>query len=413
MRTTPKLAALIAIFLVTAALAGCSNDQAGGKHKTDAGLTPDASDVSPQADAGEDAPADAAADTAPEDTGVAPDGGAAMDASDVSDAGTDTADVGVDSGLADAGHSGCTFPADPDAGCPVADQGLYGPASFISQFVVKKSGECCADLDGDGTLDSAVGDLAASMQSMMGVPFNDIIAAEIQHGMLIYLLEYAYWDDPANDGALQLDLVFGQDESPDFTDNLAGTGNFLIDSTTLDAQGHPLSDFDVASVTNGRLSVTGGNAPLVLPVGADLVEIGVQQLSLQADVDSSADLTSNGRVALSNGQLSGVITLDEMFSALNTVAQGCSCISSDPLFTEQSPDSYTCSPAASEKQACDSDPSASDMCKTLASKSGCTTVAAVMTQSADLDLNSDPGNDALSLGATFEAVGASIRGTTP
>jgi hypothetical protein len=43
----------------------------------------------------------------------------------------------------------------------------------------------------------------------------------------------------------------------------------------------------------------------------------------------------------------------------------------------------------------------------------CGLVASTVTDYADVDLNADGTDDALSLGATFNAVGASITGVAP
>ncbi|MFP4600557.1 MAG: hypothetical protein ACLFVJ_20045, partial [Persicimonas sp.] len=168
---------------------------------------------------------------------------------------------------------------------------------------------------------------------------------------------------------------------------------------------------------NGRLSVAGGSAPLSLPVGTELIEVDVTDIVIEADVVPGADFEAGGRVELTNGELAGLVTLDDLFGALNDVAQNCSCIATDPVFTETStPDTWECNSTAEDEESCNNDPNATQMCQTLADGStfqGCSTIASVLSSSPDLDRDGDGSDETLSLGATIEAVGAKITGVAP
>jgi hypothetical protein len=431
-----KRVGMVALMVMLGLVGACSDDDTAESDDNNQQTVEDASDTTDEdsstVDADDDGgpgTSDVGPDTEPE-TGGTPDGGPAdtgedaPDPGDVGDAGDgDTGSAGdtgadatdtADAGPVDAGHSGCSYPP-TDSTCPDGD---YGPASFVSEFVIKRSGECCHDFDADNSDDSALGDLAANLETLLQVNFNDLIDAQIQNGLLVYLFEYAYWSDETDDPALEFSFLFGQDESPDFSDNLAGTGDFLVDPASLDSNGDPKSSFPQASVVGGRLSVANGTAPLVLPVGAELVEVVVENVRISADVTPGADLEAGGRVALTNGELSGTVSLDEMFGALNTVAEACSCISQSthPVFVEEvnnGTPNWVCTSTDQDNSSCQNDSSATQMCQTLAdneSAFGCSYVAQVIDSQADLDLDQDQHEDAYSLGAEFEAVGASIVG---
>jgi hypothetical protein len=409
-----KSAVFVAVLaLLTAGPLACSDDDTGG-----GGDNPDTGIISDASDGGEDAgPSDSGQDAADTASDASDAGSDASDATDVADT-SDTADTAepVDPGE---GHSGCTFPADDDANCDPEDYGDFGPASFLNEFAIQKSGDCCANFDNDTGDDSGLGDLIGFLEDMdlLGVSdFNaEVIAPQIKNGTIVFMFEYAYWSNAVQDPALEMNLIFGQDTDADFAPNLAGTGDFLINPESLDTNGEPKSDFPAARVTNSRLSVSGGSAPMLLPVGADLVETRVDGLQIEADVISGpADLHAGGRVELINGEIAGYVTLEEMFSSLNTVAANCACLSTAPLYVESGQDSWSCRATQADKTAC---ASSSSMCQVLATPNtppdalqNCSIIKTVVQSNADVNLDDDNAKEALSLGATFEAVGASIVG---
>lgn len=406
-RNSSKLGVLLVVLALCAFFAGCSSDSDSGgsaannqpdAHAPDSSATPDVrSDAAPGAVEDSGAPG-GATDIR---TDAAPDDARAPDA--------DTEDVLPPN----SGHAGCTFPAEEDADCPAYAYGDYGPASFINQFVIKPSGQCCADFNGDGHPDSALGNLTQVLQSVIGMPFNDVIDIQIRAGRMAFLFQYAYFSDPENDPALDMNLLFGVDNDDDFEPNLTGDGEFLIDPRSLDADGQPLSSFASASVRNGQLVASNGQAKLLLPLNVDaslMTQIGVQKLRVEADVDPAADLMAGGRVALHNGKMSGAVPLSEFFAALNLMTEDCGCIKSKPVFVPAANGRWTCAdPFLS--QDCAQDPDS--ICESLGEKAVCLFVADAVSDQADVDLGNMGYYNALSLGATFKAVGTSIVGVAP
>lgn len=398
MYISPRLWLLMLLICLGASLSACSEDTAES-HARD------------EQDAGEDTQQLGDADTVD-----------AHDAHDAHDAANDAADDAqakdtldaenpddADHLLVDADHHGCDHPASPDADCWPDDYGDFGPASFIDHFYIEKSGACCTDMTGNGSQDSALGSLIDALSGIIGVPFNDVIEAQLQAGNLIFLFEYGYLSDPVNDPAFQINLVFGEDTDSDFAPNLEGQGDFTIDPGSLDSEGNRRSNFPTATLQNGRFSVANGSAALRLPlnVNATLIsEIQLERLSIEADIMPGADLHAAGRIALAEGRMSAAVPLSDFYGALNEMAAPCSCISSQPLFVESSPEQWSCAEPLESDCRFDPDP----LCKNLGDRSRCNTITDVVNTVADIDLNDNNSEDALSLGATFTAVGASIQG---
>jgi hypothetical protein len=412
-----------ALAVLSAGSVACSDDGAAGNNgdSTDSGTITDTSDSGGEdagaTDTGQDpddaGPADTGEDTDNSGSDVSDTAGSS-DAADSSDAGdTSTVDPEV-------GHSGCTFPAEADAGCTPEQLGDWGPATFLSDFNIADNGDCCRDFpngDDNSNPDSAMGALVNTLEFALQVnDFNeDIIAPQIESGDIVYLFEYAYWSDAVTDPAVEFNLVFGEDTDSDFAPNFAGNGDFYVDPASLD-NGEPKSTFQTAAVTNAKFKVTGGTAPLVLPVGTDLVETLVEDIQIEADVESgTANLDAGGRVALTNGKLSGYITLNSMFASLNTVADNCGCIAAPDLYVDSGNGNWTCQATSADKAAC---ADTTTMCETLSTPASegainCEVIGGLVTDQADIDTDGDTTADALSLGATFTGVGASLKGVTP
>lgn len=401
MQISPNVGLWGLLFIVGIGLSACSGDAGAKDPQGDAGADVDtlADSVEHDTRAGDttspEPPEDAADDTAA-DTDPSP-----QDAADDSSAPGEL--------LPDAGHQGCTHPADPQAGCAPEDFGDWGPASFINHFQIEKSGSCCADFNDDGTDDSAMGNLIHALSAVIGVPFNDVIATQIRNGGLVLLLEYAYLSDPQNDPALQLSLVFGADTDDYFTPNLNGTGDFYVKRESLDEDGQVRSDFPTASVEQGRLSAAEASAAILLPLNLDATlmgEVQIERLSMQADVLPDADLRAGGRVTLENGRLGGAVSLGDFFATINKMASTCDCIRSQPLFIEESPNRWACVRPIEHECELSPDP----LCAGLSVRQQCELIAEAVTNQKDVDLDGDGLDDALSFGATFSAVGASIQG---
>lgn len=403
MRISPKFSILLLSLCLSAALVGCSDDDNSGKNNDDPGLA----DVSDEADAQEDKDSsNNGGDPDVSEPEGEPDAGD-QDATEESDADAEDATEPEDTSPPEMEREGCSFPPAEDADCPPEAYGDHGPASFINQLEVKSTQEWTEHMGMAGG--SAVGEVAQAIEWIMQMPFNKVIEGQIEAGGMAFLFEYAYFSDPVNDHELDFRMMLGKDRDNDYSDNLAGEGEFVIDPRSLNADGTPISSFANTSVADGRLVAAEGNAVLMLPLdfNAQVVSpVRVQKISIEADVDPDADLMSGGGVKLNNGVLSGIVDSSEFFGALNSMADNCRCIQSDPLYVADDSGVWGCVDSIESSGCASSD----EICQTFSNQRMCEAIGEIINDNADVNTSGGETNDALSLGATFSAVGASIVG---
>lgn len=416
------LAGLLALALC---LSGCGSDETGGNNANngqtqdtgvqDASDTSGEQDTTEQEDGGEEDATSDASDTEEQDTTTedAADDTSAQDAADdaTSEDATDTADEDVDTrGACGTGtDQSCAYPATSST----CDQGDWGAGSFINTFTLENDGDCCYDFDGDGNDDSGLARLKSIIKTLTGFEFNEIIRIQIESGGLTYLFTYSDWSNPVNDPDANLDVVFGTSTST-WTEKQNDNGVFTVTANSVDANGDPLSQLDTADVCSSHITVRGGQAPLRVPIGSELIEVTLNDVHLDADVVAPTDLSASGRVGLENGELGGWITLDDIFGGLNGVAQACDCLQKDVFVRESG--SWTCVAEQADQDDCATDPNAPAFCQDFLSRPAeCGLAATTLERNADFDGqpvgNPDGTLDSYTVGAKFTATGAELTGT--
>jgi hypothetical protein len=414
---------LIALLAFT--LAACGGDDETGSNNANNGQTQDTGvmdtgsneDTTSEQDAAEDTtdPSDAQDDTSSQD--ASDDDATAEDATEDTTADTmedaaDTTDDDADTrGVCGTGNDQtCAYPS----GSSTCDQGDWGAGSYISDFTLEDDGTCCFDLDGDGNVDSGLARLKSTIRTLTGFEFNEIIRAQIESGGLTYLFTYSDWTNPVNDPEANLDVIFGTSSST-WAQRQGGNGQFMVTSNSVDANGDPLSQLEPADVCASKISVDGGQAPLRVPIGSELIEVTLRDVRLEADVEPPTDLSAAGRVGLSNGELGGWITLADIFGGLNGVAQACDCLQKD-VFVQDSSGAWSCASTNTDQNACATDPNTPTFCAEFLSRPAeCGLAARVLVNNADYDGlpegNPDGTNDSFTIGAKFTAAGAELIGT--
>lgn len=357
-------------------------DTGGGG--TDTGPQPDLS--SPDLGTPDEGSADTGTDAAPDDTG----------------AGADAADMGEE---ADLEQQECYHPS-TDPSCPM---GEFGAGTFLDSVVIAGQTECCDDLNGDGTIDNKIGQYVTILRSQ-GTDINERIGVAIEAGELIYLLEYAHWSNETTDSDVTMHMYLGDDVDFDFTDNLAGTGQFLIEPESFDDDGDAKWPFATTRVQNGKLSAEGGGLQLVFPDLLDEVRLVVTNVSVTADVIPPADLQAGGTVALANGELSGVLDRDLFYESMNEAAVACECLLKPVFVYDANSDTWVCDVAPADEDACLTSPSTG--CQFLSNNQSCQFFELVSSD-VDVDTDGDGVDDGFSVGARFTGIGASITGRKP
>lgn len=396
--TTMKKRALLTVCLIS--LYACSGGSSSKDDNNSADTGPDQSTVEP--DAGNNGTTEDAANNAtPSDLGR-DEGLADMPADDgVADMSSDMADVFEFPDVAD---QNCFYPT-TDPNCPT---GEYGPATFLDHIEIDESRACCRDFDGDGVVDNKIGQYVGILRGT-GQDVNGNIDAAVRSGRLAYLFEYENWANDTFDPSLGMRTYLGADDDFDFTDNLAGTGQFLTLPESYQMDGSPRWEFASASVNNGHLVAEGGELELYFPGLLDAVQMVVRDVRVEADVVAPADLAAGGAVTLDNGEISGALDRDLFYESMNEAAVACDCLQKPAFAYEPAMNEYVCALTQEDQDACNADPLAAGGCQFLADRMSCQFLELVSSD-LDLDFDGDGTLDSFSVGVKFTGVGARIVG---
>jgi len=268
---------------------------------------------------------------------------------------------------------------------------------------------CCCDFTGDDVIDNQLGGLVETLGGMAGfdlVTLNETVAESLAGGSFIILFEHVGLaaeaaDTPYYDVNFYLGADVDDPEDP--TDNFSGTEEFTIMPESLTTEGDPLITFAGASVMGGKMHA--GPSQFVVPI-----EIPDPPLDLTLTVDSAivnADIAWDNGYKLSNGELCGYVTIDQIFAALNDFAvTSCDCLNLEgDLIEGIGTGAYSC--GGSDPACIPDDPETGDMqeiCGTIANY--CDTAVVLLPSFLDVDADEDGTGDAISLGATFGATSA-------
>lgn len=376
---------------------GCSDDDVTGTDNSDT-----------QEDVGTDS--DEELDTTDEDTG-----------DDVDD-GNDADDVDEEP---DVDLFECAFPND-DPDCPEGD---FGPASFFKDFVIETRSDedaCCFDIDPDDDdpfIDNMIGEqlisVAANLPGMEDPNAN--IAAAIQSGDLIYLLEMAHWDNAEFDSDVDLRVYKGGRTDESMEDNLAGDGSFFIAPDNFDQNDDNIYGFTEASIEDGQLTASDGFISIEMPGLIDGVVADLGAVQIRGDIvqDPEPELGAGGNFTIENGELGGGLYRDRFFQSINRLSYDCDCLDIDiedpdspDLWTEglfsyrESSDNWSCEIKTTSGEDLCQEPGDPSQCRTLGFDQMCNMLSFV---SGETDLVID-GEKAFSVGIRFEAVTTEIRG---
>lgn len=316
----------------------------------------------------------------------------------------------------------------PDVVCADPNEFGYCQSSIVDELAIAPApnaatGEpgCCCDFTGpnftapDGIADNQLAALVTNLGGMAGfdlVTLNETVAESLAGGDFIILFEHVGLAAGAADTPYyDINFLLGADtdDPEDPTDNFSGTEGFNIMPESL-LNGEPLITFEGASVVGGQLEA--GPAQFVVPV-----QIPDPPLDLTLTVDSAivnATIAANENgVELSDGELCGLVTIDQIFNALNDfAAASCGCLNlTGDLISGEAP-TWTC---GETDPTCDpedpEDGNIQEICGTIAQY--CSTAVLLLPSFLDVDLDGNATGDAISLGATFGATTASIVGVEP
>ena len=288
---------------------------------------------------------------------------------------------------------------------------VWAPASVVDSFFIEGTADeaiCCFDYTDDGDIDNSLGQNLANFGFLGDI--NTSITDSIAAGSLVLVLEHDGLDDLANDDDFNIHFFIAahEDETAFAADGFLANSNLvLLDPVSFDEGSHPQALLPDASNTGGAVTAGPGAVKIEIELFDSPLQLTISLARTEVDIDAANSTLDGAGVALSGGQLGGVIKVSDIFVAVNEFAAGaCECLGlgATPLVDV---DTGMCSPDA-DAMACET--AEEDTCNTVA---GACNLFGAVGLFADVDLDGDGLNDSVSIGASYTAVGATINGLVP
>ena len=292
----------------------------------------------------------------------------------------------------------------------------WAPSSVLATLVLEEDGECCFEYDentpdGDQDPDSGLAGVIGILADLSEV--NDTIAASIDSGDLIVVLEHQGLTALDADAQFTVNFYVGSlDAATTMLDPMGGNLVLInpasFDGDTAQAQAY-LPD---ATLTGTDVAAGPGVFVLSLELFGTTLSLTITQTQIEASVDTENSSVENG-VALVQGRLGGVVTLEDLGNAFNGAAAGCECfgIEGDLVNYDADAVELSCTGTPDEAACTEAgDDTCAELAGTLSMACGGLSFATGLT---DVDTTGDRTPNAFSIGATFETYGAVINGVEP
>ena len=297
--------------------------------------------------------------------------------------------------------------------CTVAPADVtWGPATVLDTFFIEGTADdaiCCFDYNGDQAIDNALGMTLAGLGVLADI--NSGITDSVASGSLAIVLEHEGLDAIDNDDDFNVNFFISEHDVPDFeaTGFLADSNPVLIDPISFDMGSHPQAYLPMASATGGAVTAGPGSVAIAIELFSTPLNLVISQARTNANIDPAASAVDASGVALTGGQLGGVVLIRDIFNAVNGIASApnCACLGLADGEALVDPDTATCS-ANANGQACTD--AGETTCAAVADNCAALSLAVAF---ADVDTDGDGTFDAASIGASYTGVGATINGVAP
>jgi len=280
---------------------------------------------------------------------------------------------------------------------------------------------CCRDFgsiskdfieNGTNELDNALAGIA-TVAGTLGFSLQDTIDEAVQSGNFVALIDHYDWPG-VQGGSYHMAFFRGEyDPSTTFAVAEAGAGLFRIPTQNfIDGTGEPVATFDMATFDGAIVDAAGGTIEIAMPItDTALLVVPMQDVEMTASANESG-----ASVAMQSGQLSGFVTVTDLYDSYNFVVnEACGCLGLSGDLVEDNGDgtySYNCvSDAATLCTA-----TGEEACATLAGTNLfggeiCSGLDLFIGGVADLDLDGDTTTfEGLSVGLTFQGSPGAVSG---
>ena len=327
---------------------------------------------------------------------------------DIPDAGTPDADVDDDDDDDDetvdlAPPTPTCDDDDPPAKCDIdpADAD-FGTASHVSRLAIADS-DCCVDFTGDGDPDNVLPDIIGLAGDLEDV--NDGIQDSIDEGSLNLVLEHDGLLELSADADFSINFLIAEEVTED---------GATIDPASFDGGTHPHALVPDAGLTeNGDdFIIEAGPGSMILSLDLGALTGGEIELDLDLTISNAtiiADLmgaqsTIEGGITIENGQIGGLLLIEDLIAALNTFGETCDCLGNPDAIAETSAMGVSCALDDPDTSTCTED---EELCATLADNCDMLSMVGLV---ADIDVTGDGRPDAFSIGLEFDATPTVILG---
>ncbi len=295
--------------------------------------------------------------------------------------------------------------------------------------------ECCHDFgpisrdfieNGTNLKDNGVAVLAAALAAITGTDLNAVVAGAIATGEIVHLLDHR---GIATTQAEAVGIAGGEPfilhwlqgrfaPGTDFAAANSGTGEFLIQPSSFEpGTTVPRERFTDAAFGPTTMIANGDTFGVAVPFGGLLIQLPIELVRVTG---THAGATEDG-VTYSDGAVSGVVRVDDMFAAVNGFLRGpqCTCLGiATDVFTKDIDGVWVGTGCIESAIECIS--SDERLCVLMAEEfdlddelamGACDVIPTVTGNIADIDLDGDTATfEGLSSGERFTAVTATISG---
>lgn len=305
-----------------------------------------------------------------------------------------------------------TWPADPTAFANTSTD-----ASYIYELLVPETQDgvavCCKDFGAISKapgIDNALANLNDTL-AIFGADIQAPLTDAIENGSAVILLDHRELDGATDpDGFLLSWLAGSFANGTDYGSAAASNGQFtLLPAAFKPGTGEPLVVFNPASMMANEMAAGPTSLDFSLPFLGSTLSLAIQQ----AEVSGTATVPNDG-IAYTDGALSGWVTLESMYTAINTIIdQNCACIgNTQPIYTQDATNQeWEGACVANVNTVCPSN--AEEICRVLAGSNiqnggVCGLLPSILQGAADIDADNDDNFEALSIGFEWSAARADI-----
>ncbi len=299
----------------------------------------------------------------------------------------------------------------------------WSGVTFVKRWILPAdAGDCCRDFGaisrdnitmGTDKVDNALIGILNAFGGALAEPPQDAIDGTVESGFFLKLFDHVGLPDA--DGQYRVavfDAVYDEPDGTTWAEAEQGLGTFLVLPESFEGQtGTPSAVLDPVYLLDGAMSTTGGTFELEVPFGAAPLSLTVQDLTLDAELTISPT-----GVAAVNGTLSGIVTRDDVFVAMNVLVDAtCGCLGlTGQLFTQAPGGSWQGDCQRGAAALCPAEEEV--ICRNLGGNDLfqgelCATLPGVLALIADIDMNGDTSAyEGLSVGLQWEGVPATVNG---